>query len=71
MLRRALKKEYMNQRLNPEMYPSGRRVFDTAFMRWNALQNSSDIMVSKLQCWTLMFAVMTRYELLTGQEKYW
>merc|ERR1712113_1234355 len=47
VLRRALKKEYMNQRYNPEMYPSGRRVFDTAFMRWSAIQNSSDVLVKK------------------------
>ena len=48
VLRRALKKEYMNQRYNPEMYPSGRRVFDTAFMRWSAIQNSSDVLVSEI-----------------------
>jgi len=45
VLRRALKKEYMNQRYNPEMYMQGRRVFDTAFHRWNAMQNSGDLLV--------------------------
>ena len=40
----------MNQRYNPEMYMQGRRVFDTAFHRWNAMQNSGDLLVSfKLQ----------------------
>jgi len=47
VLRRALKKEYMNQRYNPEMYMQGRRVFDTAFHRWNAMQNSGDLFVKQ------------------------
>ena len=55
VLRRALKKEYMNQRFNPAMHPSGRRVFDTAFARWSALQNSSDVLVSPFLSYYLNF----------------
>ena len=70
VLRRALKKEYMNQRFNPEMYPSGRRVFDTAFMRWNALQNSSDILVSCLLYRSFKVIVISLF-CFKGQEEYW
>lgn len=40
-LRRALKREYLRQAFDPQAYPSGRRVFDTAMYRFAALQNSS------------------------------
>ena len=47
VLRRALKREYMKQRFDPKHYggQTGPQVFDTAFMRWNALQNSADYMM--------------------------
>ena len=57
VLRRALKREYMKQRFDPKHYggQTGPQVFDTAFMRWNALQNSADYMMKLNARTTLMY----------------
>ena len=44
-LRRALKREYMSQYYGPRQGFEGKAVFDAAFYRWNALQNSQSKMV--------------------------
>ena len=58
VLRRALKREYIKQRFDPKHYggQSGPQVFDAAFMRWNALQNSNDYMM-KLNARTILLYV--------------
>ena len=44
-LRRALKREYMKQYWDPENMKNGKRVFDSAFYRFNAVQNSTELLV--------------------------
>merc|ERR1711944_125774 len=44
-LRRALKREYISQYYGPRQGYSGKQVFDAAFYRYNALQNSQSKMV--------------------------
>ena len=44
-LRRALKREYMKQYWDPKNMEAGKRVFDSAFYRFNAIQNSNELLV--------------------------
>merc|ERR1712018_513461 len=60
-LRRALKREYMRQHFEPENVMAGKRVFDAAFYRFNAIQNSGEILVRanfrNFGLWCLYFIV--------------
>jgi len=60
-LRRALKREYMRQAYHPENIEQGKRVFDAAFYRFNAIQNSTEYMVRNkgrtFGMWCLTFLI--------------
>merc|ERR1712062_286330 len=63
-LRRALKREYMRQYYGPENQGyTGKQVFDAAFHRYNALQNSQVKMVKmnfgNFLIWAGTFAIPT------------
>merc|ERR1739838_574558 len=62
-LRRALKREYMRQCFEPKNMMEGKRVFDSAFYRFNAIQNSSEHLVRSnarnFGMWCFYFAIPT------------